>query len=40
MHVEVGRHVGLDLVEEFPELARAMLGVAAADHGAACAAKR
>ena len=25
MHVEVGRHVGLDLVEEFPERARAML---------------
>ena len=31
MDVEVARHVGLDLVEELPELAGTVLGVAAAD---------
>lgn len=34
MDVEIGRHAGLDLVEELAELAGAMLRVAAAEDGA------
>ena len=34
MDIEVGRHAGLDLVEELPELAGAVLRVATADHRA------
>ena len=34
-NVEVGRHVALDLIQEFAELARAMAGHALADNGPA-----
>jgi hypothetical protein len=34
MHVEVGWHAGLDLIQELPELAGAVLRIAAADHRA------
>ncbi len=40
MHLEVGGHVGLDLIEELAELARAVLRVAAADHRAGGDVKR